>query len=159
MTSWVHLIQYYHPWPSMAPTSYAPTEPEPDLEIDPLFKTPTSETFEDKRRRLDQQETIWARQPMAPQPMAEESTAAASAAAGEVEPQAQVAEVPLPHQAATHAPPTPGSGSASHKDKKARVKDDEEVFHVDLKSATPDMDRQSLNHLAEGWTYDEKEDQ
>ena len=93
---------------------------------------------------------------MAPQPMAEESTAAASAAAGEVEPQAQVAEVPLPHQAATHAPPTPGSGSASHKDKKARVKDDEEVFHVDLKSATPDMDRQSLNHLAEGWTYDEK---
>lgn len=76
--------------PSVAPTSYAPTEPEPDLEIDPLLKTPTSETFEDKRKRLDQQEMIWARQPtasqLAPRSMAEASTASASAAAGETEP-------------------------------------------------------------------------
>ena len=30
------------------------------------------------------------------------------------------------------------------------------MFHMDLKSATPDMDIKSLNRLAEGWTYDEK---
>ena len=163
MTLWVHLIQYSNTiihGTSLAPTSYAPTEPEPDLEIDPLFKAPTSETFEDKRRRLDQQETIWARQPMASQPAsqptAEASTAATSAATGEAELQARMTEVPLLHQAAIHAPPTPGSGSTSHKDKKTRVNEDEEIFHVDLKSATPDMDIKNLNRLAEGWTHEEK---
>lgn len=47
--------------PTIPPASVAPTEPEPDLEIDPIFKTPVaSKTFEQKRARL-KQEALWMR--------------------------------------------------------------------------------------------------
>ena len=139
---------------SGAPESSAPTEPEPDLEVDPLFKTPKSETFEEKRRRLDKQETIWARPAQNTGATSSQHAAAASAAA-EQEPQEPAAEGSASLHNITHTPPSPGEGSTKHKDKKIRF-DDEEAFHVDLVSATRALDADSLNKLAEGWTYDEK---
>ena len=126
--------------PTVPAASVAPTEPEPDLEIDPIFKTPVgTETFEQKRARLNKQETLWMRRPPS-----------TSQARGSNEPSD---EPRIPHE-----PPTPGEGDTQHLDKRQRTDDFlEEAFHVELTSTTEDKKCvESLNDLAEGWTYDSK---
>ena len=52
------------------PPSVAEPDPDPEWELDPLYAQPagSQETFEERRRRFDQQETIQARRvhPVAP---------------------------------------------------------------------------------------------
>ena len=131
--------------PVHIPPSLAPTEPEPDVEIDPLFRTPKEETFEQKRARLNKQETLWMKKP------AVQDTAPHSTARGSDDP------LPLGIPG-SHRPPTPDSGSTRHQDKKSRTEEPgEEAFQVELLSAVDDKHiRASLSDLAEGWTYDEK---
>ena len=126
--------------PIHPPTSIAPTEPEPDLEIDPIFKTPTAETFEEKRARLNRQETLWMRPP----------ASSGSQARGSSETTNRLAIV--------HEPPTPGHDDTQHHDKRQRrVESPEEAFQVELTSSAEDKQCiKSLSELADGWLYNEK---
>ena len=132
--------------PVHIPPSLAPTEPEPDVEIDPLYRTPKAETFDQKRARLNRQETLWMKKSAPHDTSQPHSTARGS-------------DDPLPMGIpGVHRPPTPDSGSTRHQDKKPRTEEfNEESFHVELLSTKDDKNvRSSLNDLAEGWTYDEK---
>ena len=126
--------------PIHPPTSIAPTEPEPDLEIDPIFKTPAAETYEEKRARLNKQETLWMRPPASSHEQARGSNETTS------------------RLAIAHEPPTPGQDDTQHHDKRQRIDDNaEEAFQVELTSSTENKQCiKSLSELAEGWLYNEK---
>ena len=107
--------------------SVPPTESEPDVEINPLFKTPMSETFEEKRSHLSRQETLWMRPPERDR-----------TAKGSTDPDSQQS---------IHPPPYPKSGSTRHEEKKPRTTKDlmDAVFHVELTSRIQKRGQRSQN--------------